>query len=265
LREKIAELVMALNWKKSRYLAVSVFVLGLSSAAASDDITAESPPQSASDVRAIVHNYILAHPEVLIESLRLAKQKQEDEAAAATKTFIAAHKEELLADPKSPVLGNARGDVTVVEFFDYRCPYCRQAEPLLQKLINDDPNVRIVQKQLPILGPTSVIAARAALAADKQNKHLSIHNALMSQKASLDEADILHIAEGLGLDVLRLKTDMASPAVNAEITANIRVAKQLGLTGTPAFIVGSELIPGATDLATLKSLIIDTRLEAHRR
>jgi protein-disulfide isomerase len=129
-------------------------------------------------------------------------------------------------------------------------------------LISDDPNVRIVQKQLPILGPTSVIAARAALAANKQNKHLALHEALMSRRGTLDEAGILRLAEELGLDVLRLKADMGSPEVNAEIVASTRLAKELGLTGTPAFIVGSELIPGATDLATLRALVIDTRREA---
>jgi protein-disulfide isomerase len=210
-----------------------------------------------------VHDYILAHPEVVIESLRLAKLKREDEADAAAKAFITSHKQDLFDDPKSPTLGNANGDVTVVEFFDYRCPYCRHAEPLLQKLISDDPKVRIVQKQLPIHGPTSVVAARAALAAKKQDKHLVLHEALMAQRANLDEAAILNLAEGLGLDVLRLKADMGSAEVNAEIVASARLAQELKLAGTPAFVVGSELIPGATDLATLKSLVSEVRAEAH--
>ena len=211
----------------------------------------------------IIHNYILAHPEVLIESLKLAKQRQEDQAAAKAKSFIAANKTQLLDDPNSPVFGNAHGDVTIVEFFDYRCPYCRQADPVLKKLISEDPKVRLVQKQLPILGPASVLAARAALAANKQNKLAVLHDALMARNPNFDEEGMLKVAESLGLDVARLKADMASPEVNAEIMNSARLAKELGLTGTPAFIVGSVLIDGGTNFATLKSMVSNAREELH--
>jgi protein-disulfide isomerase len=214
---------------------------------------------SAQEIREIVHDYILAHPDVLIEALQLAKQHREEQTTAAALEVVKANKSQLFESPTSPALGNSKGDVTIVEFFDYRCPYCRQADPLLRKLTVDDPQLRIVQKQLPILGPTSVIAARAALAANRQNKYSLLHDALMAKNPNYDEEGILKLAEGLGLDPARLKADMTSSEVSAELLNTARLAKQLGLTGTPAFLVGSELIPGATDLATLKSAVSDAR------
>jgi protein-disulfide isomerase len=226
----------------------------------SDKQTASSPPP---DIQTVIHDYILGHPEVLIESLQSAKRKQEERQKEIAQTYIKDHKKELLDDPDSPVLGNPQGDVTIVEFFDYRCPYCRQVDPLLRKLIEDDPKVRVVQKQLPVLGPTSVLAARAALAARKQGKQPQMHDALITKKPDFDEDSILATARGLGLDTAKLKTDMASPEVDTEIVKSERLAKDLHLTGTPAFIVGSVLIPGATNLETLKSLIDDARDETN--
>ncbi|MBR1175251.1 DsbA family protein [Bradyrhizobium sp. KB893862 SZCCT0404] len=223
--------------------------------------SASEPALPRADVEAIVHDYILAHPEVLIDSLKSAKQRQADQAATVAKSFISANRSQIFDDPQSPVFGNVMGNVTIVEFFDYRCPYCRQADPLLKKLISEDAKIRIVQKQLPILGPASMVAARAALAANKQNKFVVLHDALMARNFNSDEDGILKLADSLGLDIVRLKADMASPQVNAEIANNIRLARDLGLDGTPAFIVGSELLPGATDLATLKSMVIDARRE----
>jgi protein-disulfide isomerase len=215
-----------------------------------------SPP---SNFESIVRDYILTHPEVIIQSLQSAKQKQEEEQRLAIQSYIKDHQKDLLEDPNSPVLGNLQGDVAIVEFFDYRCPYCRQVEPLLLKMIRDDPKLRVVQKQLPVLGPTSVLAARAALAAKKQGKEKQLHDALMSIKPDFDEAKLMEAAQAAGLNTVKLKADMAAPEVEAEIAKNGRLAKDLRLSGTPAFIVGSVLIPGATSLETLKSLVEDAR------
>jgi len=214
------------------------------------------------DLEGAIHDYILAHPEVLIESLQRAKRKQEERIAASTKSLIQSYQKDLVEDPNSPVLGNPKGNVTLVEFFDYRCPYCKQMDPLLQNLTRIDPQVRIVQKQYPILGPQSALAARAALAANKQGKYLQFHDAAMA-KRQIDEASILAIAETIDLDLNRLKTDLASPEVEAEIAKTFQIAKELRLTGTPAFIVGSELIPGATDFETLRAVVEDARREIH--
>lgn len=206
-----------------------------------------------------IHDYILAHPEVLIQSLRIAKEHEESRVAEQSKALVASLKNDLVDDPNAPVRGNPSGDVTLVEFFDYRCPYCRQVEPFLQALIKNDHGLRVVVKELPILGPASVYAARVALAANTQGKYEQFHDAVMSKKSNIDQATLLKLAEEAGLDLDRLKTDMNSPEVDLEIERTAEIAKALRLSGTPAFIVGTELIPGATDLGTLQALLDEAR------
>ena len=206
-----------------------------------------------------IHDYILAHPEVLIQSLRIARDREQIRREAQSKNLITSLNKELAEDPATPVRGNPNGDVTLIEFFDYRCPYCRQVEPWLQTLIQNNPDLRVVEKELPILGPASVYEARIALAAYKQGKHKQFHDAIMSQKPNVDEAAILKLAEQAGLDMDRMKVDMNSPEVDAEIKRTLEIAKALKLSGTPAFVVGSELVPGATDLETLQSLVDEAR------
>jgi protein-disulfide isomerase len=206
-----------------------------------------------------IHDYILAHPEVLIQSLQIAREREQIRQEAQNKNLITSLKKELADDPMTPVRGNPNGNVTLVEFFDYRCPYCRQVEPWLQALIKNNPDLRLVEKELPILGPTSVYEERLALAAYKLGKHEQFHDAVMSKKPNIDEATILQLAGQAGLDVDRIKTDMNGPEVDAEIKRTLEIAKVLRLNGTPAFIVGSELVPGATDLETLQSLVDEAR------
>jgi protein-disulfide isomerase len=207
----------------------------------------------------VIHDYILAHPEVLIESLQIARERQQIRQEQQSKNLISSLKKELVDDPMTPVRGNPSGDVTLIEFFDYRCPYCRQVEPWLQTLINNNSSLRVVEKEMPILGAASVYEARTALAALKQGKHEAFHNAIMSKKPNVDDATILQLVAQAGLDLDRMKTDMNSPEVDAEIKRTLEIAKVLKLNGTPAFIVGSELVPGATDLETLQALVDEAR------
>jgi protein-disulfide isomerase len=206
-----------------------------------------------------IHDYILAHPEVLIQSLRIAKEREKERLAALAKSKIGLFKKDLVDDPTAPVLGNPNGDVTLVEFFDYRCPYCRQVEPFLQALMKSDPGLRIVQKEFPILGPASVFAARMALVANRQGKLKEFHDRLMARKPNFDEETVLKVAQEAGLDLDRIKIEMNSPDIQSEIARTREIAQALGLNGTPAFIVGSELVPGATDLETLRSMLDDAR------
>ena len=206
-----------------------------------------------------IHDYILAHPDVLIQSLRIAKEREQILISDQNKGLIASLKKDLVDSPNSPVRGNPTGDVTLVEFFDYRCPYCRQVEPFLQTLIKKDPGLRVVEKEFPILGPASVYTARIALAAYKQGKYEQFHQVVLSKKSNVDEATILKMAEEVGLDLDRVKTDMNSSEVDAEIKRTAEIAKALRLSGTPAFVVGTELIPGATDLETLQALLVEAR------
>jgi len=223
--------------------------------------TPSPAPASPSDeaIQKTIHDYILAHPEVVIQSLRIAKEREEERLSELAKSKIGLFRKDLVEDVDAPVLGNPAGDVTLVEFFDYRCAYCRQVEPFLATLIKTDPGVRIVEKEFPILGPASVYAARVALAANKQGKHKQFHDAVMAKKPNIDEATILKLAEEAGLDIERLKVDMNNSEVDAEIKRNNEIAKALRLNGTPAFIVGTELVPGATDLETLRALLDDAR------
>jgi protein-disulfide isomerase len=223
-------------------------------------------PLSAQDpsLQRVIHDYIIAHPEVIIESLQRAKAEAEQRQAVLIKSRIMAFGKNLVDDPNAPVLGNPKGDVTLVEFFDYRCPYCRQVEPWVQTLIKEDSGVRLVEKEFPILGPASVYAAHVALAAWKQGKHTAFRNALMAKEGNIDERSIhedmvLEAAKSVGLDIDRMNIDMKSPDIEAEIQGNMRMAQSLGLTGTPAFIIGPELVPGATDLATLRAMVDDAR------
>ena len=171
----------------------------------------------------------------------------------------AAHRDELLRDPESPVGGNRDGDVTVVEFFDYRCGYCIAMAPRLETLLDADRGLRFVYKEWPILGPMSEYAARAALAARRQGRYQDFHAALMRLRGRLTEATVLDAARRLGLDPERLREDMKSPEIDRALDDNRALAAELGITGTPAFVIGDRLVPGAVPLGELKAAVAAAR------
>ena len=147
----------------------------------------------------------------------------------------------------------------MVEFFDYNCPYCRQVAPVMIDAEADDPELRIVYKEFPILGPGSIFAAKAALAAARQGRYVEFHKAMMNASGRVDEALTLSIAEEAGLDIERLKQDMKDPTVQAEIDGNVELAQAMRINGTPAFVIGDEILRGATDLGTMTRLIDKAR------
>ncbi len=208
-----------------------------------------------------IHKYLLEHPDVVLEVLNILQTRRESAKVERTRTNIAAHREALVNDPSSPVAGNPEGDVTLVEFFDYQCPYCKRVIGNVMTVIEDDPGLRVVYKEFPILGPASVIAARAALAARKQDpgKYLAFHEALMASRGRLSESAVMAIAAEAGFDVTRLKRDMALPEIQQTIDRNQALAQALGITGTPSFVIGDELVPGAIDLDALRQLIAQAR------
>ena len=214
-----------------------------------------SAPPSREAIEQIVRDYLIAHPEVIAEALRALEDRQQAEQRQRLAEAIRAHRDELLADPGAPVGGNAQGDVTVVEFFDYRCPHCRHMAPTVTQLVRDDSKIRRVYKELPILGPESVFAARAALAAHAQGKYGALHEALMAASEPLTQESIMGIASRVGLDTARLRQDMESSEITARLRRNHALAQALGVRGTPALVVGDELVPGAVDLATLAQLV----------
>ncbi len=206
-------------------------------------------------VEKVVEQYLRAHPEVIEQSLQALEAKREAEEKARQKAALASRQQELLNDPISPVSGNLKGDIALIEFFDYRCGYCKRAADAVTQIQKDDPRVRVVYKDLPILGEASELAAKAALASRAQGKHQAFHEALLASKNEMTKEEVLSIAKSVGLDLRRLETDMANPEWQQVIDKNRALARDLGITGTPGFIVGTELVPGALDLNGLKDLI----------
>mgnify|MGYP003700705091 CR=1 FL=1 len=206
-----------------------------------------------------VRDYILTHPEVIVAALRGLDAQRREAAESEAKAVIEARAEEIFRDPGSPVDGNTRGDVTLVEFFDYNCPYCRRMVPVMAEAEATDPRLRFVYKEFPILGPGSSYAARAALAAHRQERYITFHQALMAVNGPVDEDTVLAAAAEVGLDLDRLKADMTDPAVQAAIDRNLELARALRINGTPGFVVGGEILRGAVDLATLQAAIAEAR------
>jgi protein-disulfide isomerase len=170
----------------------------------------------------------------------------------------------VLRDPDIPVAGNADGDVTIVEYFDYQCPYCRKIEPELRQVVQDDGKVRLVLKDWPVLGPVSVIAARMALATKYQDKFVQSHDALIGINSKLTEPRIRELLAGAGIDVDRLDRDLASnaKAIDAILARNGDQAVAFGFRGTPSFIVGKFRVPGILTMAQFDQVIADARKAA---
>lgn len=206
-----------------------------------------------------IREYLLANPEVLVEAMQEYERKQESQRDAVAEKAIKQYRKELLSDPDSPIAGNPQGDVTVVEFNDYNCPYCKRAHSTMKSVLAADSKIKVVIKDLPILGEASKIAAAAALAAAKQGKHLAFHNALMEFSGRLDRDRILEIAGKVGLDLVQLQTDMEDGRIKDIFSRNAALASALGVRGTPAFVIGDNFVPGAVDADTLKQLIAAAR------
>ena len=212
-------------------------------------------------IEQIIHDYIMKSPETILRSVQEHQARQETKKEQRIVEIIRDRSEELLNDPNSYVAGNPEGDVTVVEFFDYRCGYCKRVHPVVKKLIEDDGNIRLIYKEFPILGPPSVYAARAAIASLPGEKYLPFHNALMEARGALTEERVLFIAEDVGLDPEAVETDMKSGKGRADeiIARNFDLADALKITGTPAFVIGDTVIRGAVDMSTFVDVIADVR------
>lgn len=206
-----------------------------------------------------VRDYLISHPEVLMEAAQVFQQRSSARRVAQRKGTLKALGKVIRSPRGLPVLGNPEGSVTVVEFFDYRCPYCKRSLDEVRRLIADDPDLRLVFKEFPILGPQSVFASRVAIAANEQGKYLETHEALMSHRGAFDEEAVMAIAREVGLDLARLRADMAKPAVARMIAENKLLADRLAISGTPAFIIGDELLPGYADVVGLKKLVLQAR------
>jgi protein-disulfide isomerase len=242
------------NTSTSVVLATLFVFLSGCSTTGKDTKSTSAPSQEPTD--AAIERYIRAHPEVIEQSLQGLLAKREAELKERQKAALATKQNELLHDPASPVSGNPKGEITLVEFYDYRCGYCKKAASAVTELQKIDLRVRVVYKDFPILGEPSELAARAALASQAQGKHQAFHEALLASHADMSKEAILKIAVNVGLDTKRLEADMADPKWQAVIDKNRALARDLGISGTPGFIVGNELVAGWLDLKGLKELIV---------
>ncbi|PJK27569.1 DsbA family protein [Minwuia thermotolerans] len=200
---------------------------------------------SRAEIETIVREYLIEHPQVIVEALQKMQEREEMAQAERTRRMIIAHADRLDDPTGRFVAGNPEGDVTIVEFFDYRCGYCKRVMPTLFDEVERDGNVRLVFKEFPVLGDDSVLAARAGIAAAAQGRYRDMHLALMQTRGGLTEAKIMSIAGDLGLDTAELKRQMFSSTTEAEISANYELAQLLGIRGTPGFVIGTEVVPGA--------------------
>ncbi len=216
-------------------------------------------PEQRQQIVQILRDALKSDPSILRDAVVSLQADDQAHEAADQKTRVADKRQALLANAADPVAGNPAGDVTLVEFYDPRCPYCRRMLPAIASLLHNDPKIRLVYKDIPVLGPASVLETRAILAAQRQGGYEKMQQALMRNPAQPTEEMIRQTAGILGLDAARLLTDMNSAAVTRQIDANLSLAQQLKVDGTPVWIVGDTVIPGAVNEAALAAAVAGAR------
>ena len=207
----------------------------------------------------MIRDYLLTHPEVVVEAIEAYQARQDALEAERVRERLVSYRASIDAPAFRPVLGNPDAGLTVIHFFDYNCGFCKRMREDVNAVLEADPDLRFAQIEFPILAESSAIAARAALAADRQDLYEPFHNALMAYRGTLDEGIIFAIAEGEGLDLDRLRADMGDPTVTATLQANRVMAEALGIRGTPAYVIGDRVIPGAVGVPGLVEAITAAR------
>jgi len=207
----------------------------------------------------LVLQIIRENPEVITQAVSILREREQAQQAQIAQAALAANHNLLFNDPNGPMLGNPSGDVTIVEFFDYNCGYCRRNSKVIHDLLEGDKQVRVLLREWPILGEGSQFAARASLAAQQQDQYEAFHWALMALTSSATEASVISTAQELGLDVEQLRQDMAAPQVEEHLALSNQLARALQFTGTPAFVIGNTLVPGFMDLERLQELVEQSR------
>jgi protein-disulfide isomerase len=216
-------------------------------------------PQQRQEIVDIIRSALKSDPSILRDAVGALQQDEAAQQDAAESALVAHLGPALTRKPGDPVAGNPNGDVTVVEFYDVRCPYCRAMLPVMASLLAQDHNLRVVFKDIPILGPGSVIGAKAVLAAQRQGGYLKLHDALMTGPAAIDGGVVRAAAQRAGLDVDQLERDRADPAIQARIDANLAMAQQLSIQGTPTYVIGTHMFSGALQLAEMEKAVTAAR------
>lgn len=243
-------------WRKAGCVAAVAGALYAAQPAQAAD-EAFTPAQKEA-MGAFISEYLVSHPEAVVNAL---EAYQANRAQIEQKQFMesfAKHKETLAKDT-SPIAGNPKGDITIVEFFDYNCGYCKKAVEDVMKLLETDKNLKVVFKDMPILSPASQEAARWALAADKQGKYYEYHVALMKDQNQKNKAEFESLAKKLGLDVEKMSKDADSKEVREAIEKNLNMARDLGIRGTPGFIIGDTMAPGYLGYDAMKAAVDQAR------
>jgi protein-disulfide isomerase len=213
------------------------------------------------EIESIIKNYLVSHPEVLEEAMVELQKRQTAAEAAKHEASIAQNADTIFNSPRGVVLGNKEGDVTFVEFFDYNCGYCKRAMADMLDLLKSDTKLKVVLKEFPVLSQGSVEAAQVAVAVRMQapQKYLDFHQKLLGGRGPADKAHALAVAKDLGLDMARVEKDMASPEAKATIEENFKLAEEMGLNGTPSYVIGKQIVVGAIGLDGLKEKIAQAR------
>jgi len=248
----------------SRLIRACLLLLAIACLPALPSAAAEQfTPAQRAEIIAIVRQALKQDPSILRDAVSALQADDAAHAAAESQAALTAHRA-MLVTPADPFAGNPHGDVTIVEFFDTRCPYCRSMEPTMQKLLTEDHDVKVVYKDLPILGSASLLGSRALLAAQRQGAYDKLREAVMQMPPDTTLPMIKAAAEQLGLDWPKLQHDMQSPAVAHQIDANLKLAQALNIDGTPALVIGDQIVPGALDLADLQKDVAAAREMAKR-
>ncbi len=230
-----------------------------SSPAASDTVTV-----TRDQIPALVREALVNDPEIIVEAMKKYRDMKESDAKKEFRENLVKTNNDIFKNPDSPVAGDIKNaDLTIVEFFDYHCGYCKRVLPDITRLLQEDKKLAVVFKELPILSEDSVTASRAALAVHRiaKDKYLEFHTALMKMNGKFEERQLLDIAGKLGIDAKKMKTEMDKPEITAIIDKNREMATALRIEGTPAMIIGSELLPGAAPYNVLKQAIEKARAE----
>lgn len=218
---------------------------------------AEFTPEQKNGIEQVVHDYLIAHPEVLQEAIAELDKRQQAAEAEKHKDAVKQHAKALFSSPHQVVLGNKDGKVTFVEFFDYNCGFCKRAMDDMLTLLKQDSKLKVVLKEFPVLGPGSIEAAQVAVAVRMQDpsgkKYLDFHQKLLGGRGEANKARALAVAKEVGVDMDRLQKDMKSPEVQATLQENFKLAEALGLNGTPSYVIGNKVVVGAVGLPALQA------------
>ena len=220
-------------------------------------------PEQRGEIERIIKDYLLKNPEVLQEAIAELEKKQSAAEAAKHQAAVKDNKEAIFSSPRQVTVGNPQGDVTFVEFFDYNCGYCKRAMEDMVTLMKEDPKLKVVLKEFPVLGPGSLEAARVAVAVRMQDKtgkkYLDFHQKLLMGRGQADKARAMAAAKEAGLDVARIEKDLASDEVKASLEEAFKLAEKLGLNGTPSYVIGDNVVVGAVGLAALREKVNSAR------